>query len=134
MIYELFVGKIAEQKKLQRLTNADLATKTGLTKSTIAAFMHGSRRSERTAKALSKALKICAELQKQLEAERITGKLIHLCFSCDPFPKGIDQTATITVIKMLKLYGNHVQILTKNSTDAMKIFDLLDGEVTLRPT
>lgn len=71
---------------------------------------------------------LCAELQRQLEAERITGKLIHLCFTCDPFPKGVDQTATITVIKMLKMYGNHVQILTKNGADAMKIFDLLDGE------
>lgn len=71
---------------------------------------------------------LCAELQKQLESEKITDKLIHLCFTCDPFPKGCDQTATVSVIKLLKYYGNHVQILTKNGTDAMNVFDLLDGE------
>jgi len=73
---------------------------------------------------------ICVELQKQLETEKITDKLIHLCFSCDPFPKGIDDIATISVIKLLKSYGNHVQILTKNPSRAVdcNVFDLLDAK------
>lgn len=66
--------------------------------------------------------------RKQLEAENITGKLIHLCFTCDPYPKGYDTTATREIIKIIKDSGNHVQILTKNGADAMRDFDLLDGE------
>lgn len=70
---------------------------------------------------------LVSELKKQLESEKITDKLIHLCFSCDPFPKGYNQAATFEVIRLLKAYGNHVQILTKNGTDAIKAFDLLDN-------
>jgi DNA repair photolyase len=65
--------------------------------------------------------------RKQLEAEHITGKLIHLCFTCDPYPMGHDSTATREIIKLLKDAGNHVQILTKNGADAMRDFDLLDS-------
>lgn len=54
----MFVGKIAEQKKLRGLTNADIAKITGYKKSTIAAFMHGSRRSEKVADAIAMALGI----------------------------------------------------------------------------
>ncbi|MBQ8708495.1 MAG: hypothetical protein IJ523_10450 [Succinivibrionaceae bacterium] len=61
----------------------------------------------------------------QLERERITGKLIHLCFTCDPYPTGYDTSATREIIKLLKEYGNHVQILTKG--DGTRDFDLLDG-------
>jgi DNA repair photolyase len=62
--------------------------------------------------------------RKQLEAEHITGKLIHLCFTCDPYPSGYDSTATREIIKLLKDAGNHVQILTKG--DGSRDFDLLD--------
>lgn len=65
--------------------------------------------------------------KKQLEAEKITGKLIHLCFTCDPYPAGHDSTATREVIKAIKDSGNHVQILTKNGNDAQRDFDLLDS-------
>ena len=68
---------------------------------------------------------IVAELRWQLEREKITGKLVHLCFTCDPYPTGCDTTATREVIKALKEYGNHVQILTKG--DGSRDFDLLDG-------
>ncbi|MDD5017180.1 MAG: DUF5131 family protein [Eubacteriales bacterium] len=66
----------------------------------------------------------------QLEKEQITGKLIHLCFTCDPFPKGVEDIATISIIKLLKAYGNHVQILTKNPSRAIEydVLDLLDGD------
>ena len=71
---------------------------------------------------------IVEETRKQIEREGITGKLIHLCFTCDPYPKGFDSTPTREIIKILKDSGNHVQILTKNGMDAMRDFDLLDGE------
>ena len=60
----------------------------------------------------------------QLEKEQITGKLIHLCFTCDPYPTGFDTTPTREIIKLLKQYGNHVQILTKG--DGKRDVDLLD--------
>lgn len=62
--------------------------------------------------------------RKQLEKEQITGKLIHLCFTCDPYPTGYDTWTTRQIIKLLKEYGNHVQILTKG--DGTRDFDLLD--------
>lgn len=62
---------------------------------------------------------------RQLEKEQITGKLIHLCFTCDPYPTGYDTTPTREIIKLLKAYGNHVQILTKGT--GSRDFDLLDG-------
>ena len=68
---------------------------------------------------------IIEETRRQLEREGITGKLIHLCFTCDPYPTGYDTTPTREIIKLLKAYGNHVQILTKG--DGSRDFDLLDG-------
>ena len=67
---------------------------------------------------------IVEETRKQLEREQITGKLIHLCFTCDPYPTGYDSTATREIIKLLKDAGNHVQILTKGN--GSRDFDLLD--------
>lgn len=69
---------------------------------------------------------IVEEVKKQLDKENITGKLIHLCFTCDPYPTGYDSTATREIIKLLKEHGNHVQILTKG--DGSQDFDLLDGK------
>ena len=69
---------------------------------------------------------IVEETRKQLEREGITGKLIHLCFTCDPYPTRYDTTPTRKIIKLLKAYGNHVQILTKG--DGSRDFDLLDEE------
>lgn len=67
---------------------------------------------------------IVAETRRQLEREPITGKLIHLCFTCDPYPTGYNSTPTREIIQLLKEYGNHVQILTKG--DGSRDFDLLD--------
>lgn len=67
---------------------------------------------------------IVEETRKQLEREGITGKLIHLCFTCDPYPTGYDNWTTREIIKLLKNYGNNVQILTKG--DGTRDFDLLD--------
>ena len=69
---------------------------------------------------------IVEEVMKQVVKDNITGKLIHLCFTCDPYPTGYDSTATREIIKILKDAGNHVQILTKG--DGRRDFDLLDGE------
>lgn len=68
---------------------------------------------------------IVEETKKQIEREGITGKLIHLCFTCDPYPCGYDTTPTREIIKLLKDSGNNVQILTKG--DGSRDFDLLDG-------
>ena len=57
-IYELFVGKIAEQKKLQKKTNADIANMTGYSKKTIEAFLGSGRQSEKVADAIAKVLRI----------------------------------------------------------------------------
>lgn len=70
---------------------------------------------------------IVEEIRKQVDREGITDKLIHLCFTCDPYPKGFDSTPTREIIKILKDSGNHVQILTKNGKGAMRDFDLLDS-------
>lgn len=69
---------------------------------------------------------IVEEVRKQLEKEKITDKLIHLCFTCDPYPADIDTSATREIIKLLKEHGNHVQILTKGGKRAERDFDLLD--------
>ena len=58
IIYKLFCGKVAEQKKLRKLTNADLAKMTGYKVGAINAFMCGARESERIAKALAAVLNI----------------------------------------------------------------------------
>lgn len=67
---------------------------------------------------------IVEAVKKQIEHEKLTGKLVHLCFTCDPYPSGYDSTATHDIIKLLKESGNNVQILTKNPTQ--RDFDLFD--------
>lgn len=69
---------------------------------------------------------IVEETRRQIERENITGKLIHLCFTCDPYPYGYDTTATREIISLLKSTGNNVQILTKG--DGSRDFDLLGPE------
>lgn len=69
---------------------------------------------------------IVEEVRKQLERDKITGKTIHLCFTCDPYPVGYNTTPTREIIKLLKEHGNHVQILTKG--DGSRDFDLLDDK------
>jgi DNA repair photolyase len=61
------------------------------------------------------------------ERIELQGKLIHLCFSCDPYPAEIDTTPTREIIKLIKDSGNHVQILTKGGNRAERDFDLLDS-------
>lgn len=68
---------------------------------------------------------IVEETRKQLEREDFSGKTIHLCFTCDPYPTGYDTAPTREIIKLLKAHGAHVQILTKG--DGSRDFDLLDG-------
>ncbi|WP_040663652.1 radical SAM protein [Oscillibacter ruminantium] len=69
---------------------------------------------------------IVEAVKEQLRNKQITGKLIHLCFTCDPYPEGYDTSATRKIIEALKNSGNHVQILTKN--DGSRDFDLLDKD------
>ena len=67
---------------------------------------------------------IVEEVKRQIERDGITGKLVHLCFTCDSYPVGYDTKPTREIIKALKESGNHVQILTKG--DERRDFDLLD--------
>lgn len=67
---------------------------------------------------------IVEEVKKQLDKKQMTGKLIHLCFTCDPYPVGIDSAATREIIRLIKDSGNHVQILTKSGCE--RDLDLLD--------
>lgn len=69
---------------------------------------------------------IVEKTRRQLEREHITGKTVHLCFTCDPYPTGYDSTPTREIIKLLKEHGNNVQVLTKG--DGSRDFDLLNGE------
>ena len=62
--------------------------------------------------------------RRQLDIEGITDGLIHLCFTCDPYPTGYDTSVTREIIVALKEHGNHIQILTKG--DGKRDFDLLD--------
>ena len=71
---------------------------------------------------------IVESVRRQIEREKISGKLIHLCFTCDPYPADIDTTPTREIIKIIKNSGNHVQILTKGGNRAVRDFDLLDSE------
>ena len=63
-------------------------------------------------------------VREQLQRTSMTGKTVHLCFTCDPFPWGYDCTPTLDIIRLLKEHGNHVQILTKG--DGSPCVDLLD--------
>ena len=56
--YELLIGKIAEQKKLRRLTYMDIAKMTGYKPNTINMFMNGYRQSENVARAIARALNV----------------------------------------------------------------------------
>jgi DNA repair photolyase len=68
-------------------------------------------------------------LNKQLSSKawQNAGRLVHLCFTCDPYPVGHDSSMTREVIKAIKASGNHVQILTKGDETAQRDFDLLDS-------
>lgn len=68
-------------------------------------------------------------VQKQLSTGVLRDELIHLCFSCDPYPATpVDTAATRHIIQALKDSGNHVQILTKGAKRAYRDFDLLDSD------
>jgi len=70
---------------------------------------------------------IVEAVKKQLDNSGMMGKIIHLCFTVDPYPIGYDSVPTREVIKAIKESGNHVQLLTKNGKDATRDFDLFDS-------
>ena len=70
---------------------------------------------------------IVESVKRQLDKDKISGEMIHLCFMCDPYPAEIDTTPTRLVIQAIKEAGNNVQILTKGGYRAEQDFDLLDG-------
>jgi DNA repair photolyase len=40
-------------------------------------------------------------VREQLQREKISDKLIHLCFTCDPYPTGYDSQATRDIISLI---------------------------------
>lgn len=70
---------------------------------------------------------IVEAVRKQLTGMRGQGQKIMLCFTCDPYPIGVDSSVTREVIQAIKESGNHVQILTKGNGDAQRDLDLLDS-------
>ncbi|MDR1008033.1 MAG: radical SAM protein [Campylobacteraceae bacterium] len=56
---------------------------------------------------------ILVELKKQLDKGKFTEQLIHLCFTCDPYPLNGFHDTTTYAIQLIKDSGNYVQILTK---------------------
>ncbi|MDR2436965.1 MAG: DUF5131 family protein [Endomicrobium sp.] len=70
---------------------------------------------------------ILEALEKQLSKGKLKNERVHLCFGCDPYPRGHDTSITREIIKLIKNSGNNVQILTKNIERAERDFDLLDS-------
>lgn len=64
---------------------------------------------------------------EQMRSGAYDGKVIQLCFTCDPYPSGVDTSATRKVIKAIKSGGANVQILTKNPSMLERDYDLLDS-------
>jgi DNA repair photolyase len=87
---------------------------------------------EETRRQLQKGVlvtRISAEGKPKIERlVNLTGKSVFLCFTCDPFPRGVSHEPTYQIIELLKEYGNSVQLLTKNYPDDMeRLCRLLDG-------
>lgn len=55
-MYETLRGKIAAEKKMKKLTNADIGKMAGFSKAAVDAFMSGARESDRLVNAIAKAL------------------------------------------------------------------------------
>jgi len=67
------------------------------------------------------------DILKRLDASASSqeeSRLVHLCFTCDPYPRAIGSLSpdthkiTRTAIDMLKHYGHSVQILTKGGMES----------------
>jgi len=69
---------------------------------------------------------IVEETKKRLAKGDIKGKEIFLCFTCDPFPVGVDDTATYRIIEAIKDSSNNVAILTKGRPCAGILAKLLN--------
>jgi DNA repair photolyase len=67
---------------------------------------------------------IIEALKKQLDKGELEGELIHLCFTCDPYPFSYCGDVTGKAIELIKDSDNYVQILTK--APITQDFDLLD--------
>ena len=63
--------------------------------------------------------------RRQLAREDFGGELIHLCFTCDPYPTGMPTMITRDAIEAIHEAGAFVQVLTKNPTLAERDFDVL---------
>jgi DNA repair photolyase len=70
--------------------------------------------------------------QLELDAQKMSPRMVHLCFTCDPYPTvrsyppPDQRTITRQAIHILKDAGHRVQILTKGGMDSISDLDLLD--------
>lgn len=52
---------------------------------------------------------------------------VHLCFTCDPYPKGIEHSRTLSVLLVLDRFKfANVQLLTKNPMPGIRDMDLFE--------
>jgi DNA repair photolyase len=63
------------------------------------------------------------------DARRHSGQelLVHMCFTCDPYIHGGSNKETRHVIRALKEYGHHVQILTKGGLESTWDLGFMDS-------
>lgn len=59
------------------------------------------------------------------EAPDHVGKEVFLCFSCDPYPMGVDTSITRQAIKILYDNGVGVNVLTKGGLSMLRDLDLM---------
>ena len=64
---------------------------------------------------------IVSELRRKLEREQITGKLVHLCFTCDPYPTGCDTATTV------KCRGVNTWVSFEPVLDPAAVLDCIKG-------
>jgi len=60
-----------------------------------------------------------------LRAAGRTADRVHLCFSCDPYPRGVDTTVTSEAMAVLAQKHQRIQVLTKNPEEALRSDALL---------
>jgi len=77
-----------------------------------------------TCKPFPDVLKKLGSSCKSMVKRGLENNPLHLCFTCDPYPTGVDTTVTRKALQMLGDYGfGNVQVLTKGR-EATRDFDL----------
>ena len=70
---------------------------------------------------------ILERLHKDARKHKGQELMVHLCFTCDPYPVDLEPMAREAILTLHE-FGHHVQILTKGGHRSMHDFDLLGGQ------